>query len=311
MKKHYIVKATPIVPSLCGIAMAVLWYAFFYFGNGKWTFDLNAFSFSEMSGTEIYLTVMMLVVPVLFFVGVLFLAEYDLRWMLVALLAPVAFQISLFVFYAKANDFQYIFENPIQFIAPFLGLILLALTLEKVLPTKWIFVGFCGIAVLLPLILTLCGIGEFTLQYETYDAEYNPVTISYYLWSDYLSYALYYLGLGALALQMHPPKPEDPTALDAADEASADAAADVVADADEASADAAADVDADADEASADEATADEAVAAADETASDEASADEAAADAAADENVSDAEEVAAAADEVGGADAEEDGTAK
>lgn len=207
--KKYIVKGTPIVPSLCGILMAVLWYLFFYFADGKWTFDMNTFSFSEMSGTDIYFTVMTLVIPVLFFIGVLFLAEIDLRWMILSLLAPIVYQISLFILYFKEDTPEYIFENPIKFAAPFLALILLVLTLEKIIPTKWVFVGFCGVAVLLPLILTLCGVGEFTFSQQTYDAEYNIVTSNGYLWSEYLSFALYYLGLGALALQMRPPRESD------------------------------------------------------------------------------------------------------
>ena len=204
--KNYIVKGTPIVPAICGIGMVVLWYMFFYFYNGSWSFNMNSLSFAEMTGSEIYFTVLSLLTPVIFFVGVLFLAEINVRWMIAVLLIPVIEELSAFLLYFTANEPEYMFLSPVRFFAPFLALILFALTIEKVLPTKWIFVGFCGVAILLPLILTFCGVGEFTFAQQTYDAEYNPITLSGYLWSNYLSYALYYVGLGALAVQMRPPK---------------------------------------------------------------------------------------------------------
>lgn len=207
--KKYIVKGAPVIPSLCGIALAILWYMFFYFVQGEWVFDFNTFAFGEMAGIEIYFTLMKLAVPVLFFIAVLFLAEYDLRWMLGAILVPIALEVSLFIYYFAQSIPDYIFENPIKFIAPFLALILFALTVEKVIPTKWVFVGFCGAAVLVPLILTLCGVGEFTYAQTGYDQEYNVVEIVAYLWSDYLSFALYYLGLGALCVKMREPRESD------------------------------------------------------------------------------------------------------
>ncbi len=210
------VKGTPILPSACGIGMAVLWYLFFYFFNGEWTFDMNTFSFSEMTGTDVYFTVLALAVPVLFFIGVLFLAELDLRWMLLPLLTPVVYQVSAFILHIKNENSEYIFQNPIKFIAPFLALILFVFTVERILPSKWIFVGFCGIAVLLPLILTLFGTGEFTFSQQIYDAEYNIVTVHAYLWSEYLSFALYYVGLGALAVQMAPSRQSEPVPSDEA-----------------------------------------------------------------------------------------------
>lgn len=208
--KKYIIKGTPIVPSLCGIGMAVLWYTYFGFGAGEWHFQMKSFSFSEMTGAEIYFTVLSLLIPVVFFIGVLFLAEIDLRWMIPVLLLPIVNQISLFVFHAISGNPQYMFDyplySPIQFAAPFLALILFVLTVEKIIPTKWVFVGFCGVAILLPLILTLCGVGDFFYFDPT--VSYTPIATAY-LWSDYLSFALYYLGLGALALQMRPPKESD------------------------------------------------------------------------------------------------------
>ncbi len=206
MKKNYVVKGTPIVPALCGIGMVVLWYMFFYFLDGKWSFTMNSLSFADLSGSDIYFTVLSLLIPVIFFIGVLFLAEIHVRWMIPVLLIPVIEEISVFLFYFIANEPEYIFLSPIQFFAPFLALILFALTVEGIIPTKWVFVGFCGAAILLPLILTFCGAGEFVFSQQTYDAEYNPITVSGYLWSNYLSFALYYVGLGALGVQMRFPK---------------------------------------------------------------------------------------------------------
>ncbi len=224
MKKHFIVKGTPIVPSLCGIAMAVLWYMFFYFYNGKWSFQMSSLSFSEMGGTEIYFIIVTLLIPVAFFLTVLFLAEVDLRWMMVAFLIPVIHQSSSFVLCMMENQPEYLFENIISFAAPFLALILWVLTLEKILPNKWIFVGFCGVAVLLPLVLTLCGVGEFTFTQQTYDVNYNVVTLTGYLWSDYLSFAVYYVGFGALALQMRAPTEEESAEKEETEESSRETA---------------------------------------------------------------------------------------
>ncbi len=198
--KHYIVKGTPIVPSLCGIGMALLWYFSFYFGAGEWTSEMNSFSFEGLSGMQIYLTVLNLVIPILYFVCVLFLAEVDLKWMLPALLAPIVQQISMFILYYTQNSADYIFVYPVRFIIPFVALILFVLTVEKIIPTKWIFVAFCGLALAVPLVLTFCKIGEFT---------YTAGDVTYYFWSEYLAYALTYLGLSALAIQMRPPRESD------------------------------------------------------------------------------------------------------
>ena len=203
--KKYAIKGTPIIPSLCGIGMAVLWYVFFYVSAGKWTFDFNSFSFAEMNGVQLSYTILTLVVPILYFVAVLFLAELDVRWMTGAILFPIALQMFLFIFYLTQESPEYIFENPINFLTPFLALILYVLTVEKIIPTKWVFVGFCGLAILLPLVLTLCGVGEFTITQQGYSDTYQPITIVTRLWSDYLSFALYYLGLGTLVLKMRNP----------------------------------------------------------------------------------------------------------
>ncbi len=207
--KNYIVKGTPIVPSLCGIGMALLWYIIFYFGEGQWAMATNSFSFEELTGIQTYLTVMNLATPIVFFICVLFLAEMDLKWMLPALLVPIVLQTSLFSVNFAANVPDYIFQNPCKFAAPFLALILFVLTTEKILPNKWIFVAFCGVAILLPLLFTVFGKGEFTDQTYGYDAMGNVVPLTYYFWSDFAAYALTYVGLGALAVQMRAPRESD------------------------------------------------------------------------------------------------------
>ncbi len=220
--KKYQIKATPIVPALCGIGMAILWYLFFYVVDGEWTFDFNTVSFGEMTGTQIAFTVLTLLIPITFFIAVLFLAEWDLRWVTVALLFPIANQIFLFVNYLMEDYPDYVFENPLQFAVPFLALILFVLTVEKVIPVKWVLVGFCGLAILLPLVLTLCGVGEFASSQALYDENYQPVIVTARLWSDYLTFALYYLGLGALAWQMKEPA-EEPERSAEAEEPAEDA----------------------------------------------------------------------------------------
>lgn len=207
-QKKYIVKGTPVVPSFCAIGMVVLWYLFFFFSDGKWVMDINTVSFSDLSATELYFTVLEILVPILFFLCVLFLAELDLKWMLLSMLAFVVEQLSFYVYYFKDSP-EYIFKNPIRFAAPFVVLILFVLTIERVIPTKWVFVGFCSGAVLLPLVLTLCGVGEFTYSYKDYGADYTIVSITTYLWSELISYGLYYVALAALSLQMRPPRESD------------------------------------------------------------------------------------------------------
>ena len=208
-ESKYVVRGTPIVPSLCSIGMAILWYLYFSFTDGEWDVIMSSFSFSEMDGFQIYLSLLGLAVPLLYFLGVLFLAEQNLRWMILPLLSPIVEQVSLFVRYLRDDQSEYVFTNPMQFIAPFVALILFVFTVEKVIPNKWIFVGFCGIAVLLPLILTLCRVGEFTFSQVGINSAYQRTTITTYFWSDLLSFVLYYLGLGALALQMRPPREGD------------------------------------------------------------------------------------------------------
>lgn len=210
MKENkYVVRGTPVVPSLCSIGMAILWYLYFSFTDGKWDVIMSSFSFSEMDGFQIYLALLGLAVPLLYFLGVLFLAEQNLRWMILPLLAPIVEQVSLFIRHLRDDQPEYLFENPLQFVTPFLALILFVFTIEKVLPNKWIFVGFCGIAVVLPLILTLCRVGEFTFSQVGITSDYQRATITTYYWSELLSFLLYYVGLGALVLQMRPPREGD------------------------------------------------------------------------------------------------------
>lgn len=219
-QKKYAVKGTPILPAICGLGMAVLWYMFFYFSNGKWEFSMEL-SFEGLQPVQIYFMILTLLIPLSYFVCTVFLVELDLRWMLIALLIPIVSQVSTFVYYLIEKVPDYIFMNPISFVMPFLALILFVLTVEKILPTKWVFVGFCGVAVLLPLILTLFAKGEFVGTLQTYDETYQIVTVPVYLWSNYLSYALYYVGLGALAVEMRVPGEDPDESAEASEEAEA------------------------------------------------------------------------------------------
>ena len=116
--KKYAIKGTPIIPSLCGIAMAVLWYVFFYVSAGKWTFDFNTFSFAEMNGIQIAYTILTLLVPIAYFVAVLFLSEVDVRWITGAILFPIAVQMFLFVFYLTQQAPEYILKIPLTSLPP-------------------------------------------------------------------------------------------------------------------------------------------------------------------------------------------------
>ena len=200
--KKYLVKGTPIIASLCGILLAVLWYLFFCETNGEWYFEFNTLSFSEMSSWDLTYTILTLTVPIVFFIVVLFLVELSPRWALLAFVPSIALQLFLNWSLASQDVPDYIFEHPVQFVAPFLGLILFALTVEKVIPTKWVFVGFCGVAVLVPLVMMLLKTGEFVYKQDGYDAFYQIITYVVRYWSDYLFYALLYVGFGFLGAKM-------------------------------------------------------------------------------------------------------------
>ena len=206
---NYVVRGTPIVPSVCTILMALLWYFHIIYYNGAWTTGMNEIKFAEMSGSELFVSIGNLALPVLLFIGVLFLAEIDVRWMVLPLLGSVAYQTTLFIINFFADYPEYMNDNPFSFALPYLALILFICTTEKVLKDKWIFVGFCALAVIIPLILTCCGIGEFTTQQQDYDADGNVIETVAYYWSEFLSYALTYVAMGALAAQMRPPKEGD------------------------------------------------------------------------------------------------------
>lgn len=216
MNKPYIVKGTPIVPSLCAIAMCVLWYVYFYFLSFDpegfyatytgWEHGINPVDFSSLTAFGAILRVAQIVIPIVFFVGVLFLAEVDLRWMAIPMVLPVGYQIASFVQDAVVNATNgsaegYLFEHPFAFCAPFVVAVLFLLTVTGVIPTKIPVIAVCAAAVVVPTVLTFLGKGEFTL-----DDGYGDVG---YYWSDLLTFALYYVGVGALAIRMRKPRPED------------------------------------------------------------------------------------------------------
>lgn len=209
-KITYSLKRTAIVSSFCAILLAVLWYLDFGTVNGEWSFSINAFSFDGMTAFAVFDRVMALLIALAFFACVLFFTELNPRWMVVALMFPIVYQAAWFV-YGITLQQNYLVQNPVSFVLPFLALIGYVLTVEGMLPTKWIFVGFCGAAALLPIVLTLCGVGEFAysqeiwLNPETY--AYESLTVCY--WSEVLSVSLYYVGLGAFAAQLSPSRPEE------------------------------------------------------------------------------------------------------
>ena len=190
--------------------MTVLWYVEFSYyswpenspwGSSAWDSHMGLPDFSVMGAYEITLVVLEILIPVIFFVIVLFFAEFDLKWMTVPLLIPVVWQTLQFIHFWKL-DVDYLSRNPFSFIAPFAALILLALTFTGVIPTKIPGLVLCGAAVIAPLVLTLLGEGEFVNYYGDYG-------VTAYRWSHYLYYALYFLALGALLAQIRRPKPEE------------------------------------------------------------------------------------------------------
>jgi len=119
----------------------------------------------------------------------------------VPLLLPVAHQISNAVFYIEQPDV--ILANPMQLILPFLAVILYALTVERVLPSRWIFVAACLIFALTPPVMALLHVGEFSYTVDVFDATlYTHVPHVIVDWSAVLNLSLYYLGLAVLGIQM-------------------------------------------------------------------------------------------------------------
>ena len=213
MKKNPLkLKGTPAVTCFCAIGMVVLWYLSIVQDNGEWYFDTQAFSFEGYTPFGIFTRLIVLAIPVVLFMAVLFLAERSLRWVLPALLLPVAHQVANAIYYLEEPDV--ILANPVQLILPFLTLILYALTVERILPTRWIFVGANLLFALLPLALALLKVGEFVYTADAFDYDlYTYVTHVMVDWSSVLTLFLYYLGLAVFGIQM---KEALPTAEEAA-----------------------------------------------------------------------------------------------
>ena len=206
MKKRPLrLKGTPVVPCFCAIGMVVLWYLSIVQDNEQWHFDTQAFSFEGYTAFGIFTRLTVLAIPVIWFTVTLFLGERSPRWILPALLIPVIHQVANAVYYLDQPDV--ILGNPVQLILPFLALILYALTVERILPTRWIFIVANLLFALLPVVLALLKVGEFVYSAEIFDYDlYDYVTHVMVEWSSVLTLFLYYLGLAALGFQMK----EDP-----------------------------------------------------------------------------------------------------
>ncbi len=205
MKRQPLVfRGIPVVPCISAIGMVVLWYVTFLTDNGAWVFQAESLSFEGLSPYMIYSKILVYLTPIAFFVGVLFLAERSLRWMILPLLVPVVHQISNLIYYAETPDA--LLDNPIQYCLPFLGLVIFAFTAEGLIPTKWVLVGFGFGAALLPVAVSLFGVGEFTDVIRTVDYDISQYVDHHLVeWSAIASLSLYYIGLGSMGFQMHRP----------------------------------------------------------------------------------------------------------
>ena len=212
MKKNPLVlRGPPLIPSFVLIATVVMAYLNLYTSNGEWTVSMDSLSFSELSAFEIYGKIMLLLIPASLFLTILFLGEKSLRWVVPGMLVPVVWQISNYIYYWENLDA--LLSNPLQYSLPFVGVVLFALTVEGILPTKWIFVGGSFVMALLPVLLTLCGVGEFIYEASAFDsATYQMVDYRIVDWSSVFYLFLYYAALGFFGIAL---KREAPTEKDA------------------------------------------------------------------------------------------------
>ena len=200
-RQPLIFRGTPVVPCLCAIGMVVLWYITLLTDNGSFVFQTETLSFEGLTPYALYSKILYCLIPVSFFGGVLFLAEKNPRWMVIPLLLPVVAQISNLICYMDTPDA--LLDNPIQYCLPFLGLAVYVFTVEGMIPTKWILVGFGFAAALLPVIVSLCGVGEFTYEFRSVDYELSRYVDHFVVeWSAVLNLSLYYIGLGSMGFQM-------------------------------------------------------------------------------------------------------------
>ena len=196
-------KGTPVVPCLFLIGTVIFWFLMILTDNGTWVAEISGLSFANLNAFEVYLRILSLASPLLFFIAVLFLAEKSVYWVFLPLLLPVVTQLSQYAYNFEEPDL--LLDFPIQFSLPFLLFILFALTVLEILPSKWILFGFCVAAALLPLILTACGVGEYCYSATTFDyTSYSYVRHDLCEWSDALSLGTNALAVGTLVFYLQP-----------------------------------------------------------------------------------------------------------
>ena len=201
-KQPLVLLKAPTLACLPLIVTVVFAYVDIFSVNGAWEFAMNPFTFEGLSAFEIYGRIMTMAIPVVLFLGILFLAEKSLRWVDLCLLFPVVWQLSNYI--RNIETLDALLFSPMEYILPFVAVVFYILTVERILPTKWIFVGISFALALLPPVLSLFGIGEFVYTaYDYYEVVY---------WSGALSLSMYYLSLGLLGLMMKDPAlREEPT----------------------------------------------------------------------------------------------------
>ena len=202
MKRTIMVqKGMPIVPCLFLIGAVAFWFLMLLTDNGGWVAEIVGLDFSNLTAYEISMQILSLASPLLLFVAILFLAEWSVYWVFLALLLPIAQQI---VYYICNLDLpEVLLAAPYQYCLPFLMFILFALTVLRILPTKWIFFGFCVVAALFPLVLTACGVGEFT---ETLWSREDYAFHDLCYWSDAFFLSAYCLAMGSYVFYLSPEK---------------------------------------------------------------------------------------------------------
>ena len=194
-------KATPYLPCILLIGTVIFWFLLLLTDNGEWVVQPSGLSFESLTAFEIYSRLLALIAPVALFLVLLFLTEFSLYWIFIPLLIPVVHQASQYVYNFDSPDL--ILDVPLQFSLPFLTFILFALTALRILPTKWIFFGFCIAAALLPAVLTACGVGEYAFT-EFVSNGYYSVPHAIRDWSEVLTQGSYYLALGTYVFSLTP-----------------------------------------------------------------------------------------------------------
>lgn len=194
-------KATPYLPCILLIGTVIFWFLLLLTDNGEWVVRPSGLSFDGLAGFQIAFRLLAIISPVALFLTMLFLTEFSLYWIFIPLLLPVIHQTAQYFYNLDTPDL--ILDVPLQFALPFLTFLLFALTALRILPTKWIFFGFCLIAALLPAILTACGTGEYVYT-EYVSNGYYAAPHEIRDWSEVLTQGTYYLALGTYVFSLAP-----------------------------------------------------------------------------------------------------------